>query len=267
MRFTLLILIFFCWFQSNAQYWFGPKVGLQRTDFIYQDDEYKKDSTFDIGADYGFHAGGVIIYQVDDRYAVHGELLWERLTKLVTEKEGEPVPIYSKSNYNYLSVPFSFQINLGRGPVHLYAGIGPKISYFLGGTGLLDLDEFDEASGEPKDYRFVFKQQKSDGVTRLAVPEANRWQFSLTANAGTFLDLQGGGRLSIDLRYSFGHSNVGFNDNPDFNDFVGYSENFRYRQNILSLSLSYLFEFDVAEQSKGMSTLEDSNKKKKKKKK
>lgn len=265
MRFLIAAIVYFGVYSASAQYWFGPKVGAQRTDFIYHNKEYKQDS-FKIRADYGIHAGAMVIYQATDKYSVQGELLWERLTKLVTEKEDSNVPVYSKSNYNYLSVPFSLRWNFGGEPIHFYVGGGPKISYFLGGTGFLDLDEFDEGTGEPKDYRFVFKQSKSDGVTKLAVPEINRIQYALTVSGGVYLDLVTGGRLSIDLRYSFGHSNVGFNNNRDFVHNT-YSENFRYRQNILSVSLAYLFEYDVKLQSKGMSTIDESNKKKRRKKK
>lgn len=163
-------------------------------------------------------------------------------------------------NLNYLMIPFALRWNFGSEPTHIYVSGGPKISFLLGGSGRMELDEFDEfRGGEPLVYRLVFDQDKADGNTKLALTDVNRVQFGLAFGTGMYFDLRTGGRFSIDLRYAFGHSNVGFNQNASFNEFAGYSENFRYRQNVLSLSLAYLFEYDVELQSKGKSTIQKSN--------
>lgn len=263
MRIFFLLLTSLSICSAQAQYWFGPKIGGHRTDFMYQNKEYSAD-TFHVNENYNFHVGAMLIYQASPKYAVQGEITYERIVKEVRDKEFVP-PTYSKSNYNYLNVPFALRWNFGQEPTFFYVSGGPKISFLLGGSGEMYLDEFDEhRDGESIKYRMVFDRDKSDAVTTLAFPEANRVQFGLALGTGVYFDLISGGRLSLDVKYSFGHSNVGFNRNPDFNQFDGYSENFRYRQNVLSLSVAYLFEYDVKLQSKGMSTIKESKKKRKK---
>lgn len=261
MKYALLLFSLLAFSQIQAQYWFGPKVGVQRTDFKYQVPEYKDDS-FNIKPNYNFQVGGVLVYQASDKYAIHGELVYERIRRELTNKEGSLVPVYSDIVFNYLSVPFSLRWNFGGDPLHFYVSGGPKLSYWLGGTGKVFLDEFNEfGNGEILRYDFVYRQSKSEvtNSTKLAVVEANRVQYSLQIATGTYFDLLEGGRIMIDLRYSFGHSNVGFNNNPDF-QYDAYKENFRFRNNMFSISLAYLFEYDVRGRAKGMSTIKESNK-------
>ena len=77
----------------------------------------------------------MMIYQASEKYAVMAELIYERINRKVTEKEGSDIEVYSKSVYNYLSVPFSLRWDFGREPTYYYISGGPKISYWLGGTG------------------------------------------------------------------------------------------------------------------------------------
>lgn len=260
MKYTLVLFSLLVFHQVQAQYWFGPKVGVQRTDFKYQVPEYKEDS-FDIKPNYNFQAGGVLVYQASDKYAIHAELIYERVRRKLTNRENDPVPVLSDIVFNYISVPFSLRWNFGADPFHVYVSGGPKLSYWLGGTGKVYLDEFAEfGDGEIRHYNVVFRQSKSGSdLTKMAVVEANRVQYSLQVATGVYFDLIEAGRIMLDLRYSFGHSNVGFNDNPDF-QFDTYEENFRFRNNMLSVSVAYLFEYDVKGRTRGMSTIKESNK-------
>ncbi len=247
----------------HAQYWFGPRVGLQRADFIYQDSQYKKDS-FDVSNHYGGHYGIMMIYQASDKYAVSGELLYEQIGKKVTNRADDDVSVYSQTSFRYLSFPFSLRWNFGSEPVYFYVAGGPKLSYWLGGTGEILLDEFNEAKTvvDPIPYSVKFKQENGGDFDRRSVVEANRVQYGLQVSAGMYFDVVTGGRILVDLRYSFGHSNMGFNDNADYK-FVTYEENFEFRNYTLSATLAYLFEYNAALQRKGSSTNKNSKKVKK----
>ncbi|MFH6981804.1 outer membrane beta-barrel protein [Marinoscillum luteum] len=263
-KYFIVVFYLLCWTGANAQYWFGPKVGGHRTDFVYQESTYKSDS-FDVSTDYGLQGGVMMIYQASEKYAVMAELIYERINRKVTEKEGSDIEVYSKSVYNYLSIPFSLRWDFGREPTYYYISGGPKLSYWLGGTGEIYLDELNESRtlDGPLPYKFEFSQRKGDIPNHRAVPQANRFQYGLQVGAGVYFDVATGGRVLVDLRHSFGHSNMGFNGNPNFS-FDTYQENFRYRNYTLSLSVAYLFEYDVQLQRKGMSTIKESNKPKKK---
>lgn len=263
-----MICFFFFSGVSNAQYWFGPKVGGNFSNFIYQNSEYSSDS-FNIDASYNFEIGGVFIYQATDMFSVQGEVFYERLNRDLENKDGISPNVISNMTYHFVSVPMNFRVSFGNEPVHYYLGGGIKLKFLVGGNGYIESGE-PEFGEEGKDIKkLVFRQSKSNVLNgTYAIPDANFMQFGLSVGGGVYLDLRTNGRLLIDAKYTFGHSNMGFNNNVDFfNDVSGYTEKFDFRTNTVSLSLAYLFQFDVKLQSKGMSTSKESNKAHGKKKK
>jgi len=261
MRYIFAILVFLSTYAASAQYWFGPAIGGQTTSFVYQEPKYKSDS-FNVSSNYGMQYGMFFIYQASEKYAVQTELLFQKVRRTVDNYGISTDTVVSKTNYNFLSLPISLRWNFGGEPVHFYIAGGPVLSYWLGGSGKLYAVENQEF-GQWEPYKFVFKQSKSSDTQR-AVVRPNRVQYGLQVSTGTYFDLQSGGRLLFDLRYVFGHSNMAFNGNTDFKVSPYYHENFKFRNNTLSLSLSYLFMYDVQLQRKGMSTIDDSNQRKKK---
>lgn len=260
--------LFFVSIGVQAQYWFGPKIGGNLSDFIYQDSEYVSDS-FDIDQSSNFEIGGIFIYQATDMFSVQGELFYERLTRTLENKPTLNQNVFSEMNYNFISVPMLFRVSFGNEPVHVFLDGGIKLKFWLGGNGTIESGDGEFGDGEDIVEKIVFRQSKSETLKgTYAVSDANIMQFGLSVGGGMYLDLRTNGRLLLDLKYTFGHSNMGFNGNQDFdNDITGYTEKFTFRANTLSLSLAYLFQYDVKLHSKGMSTSEKSNKAHSKKKK
>ena len=241
----------------QAQYWIGPKVGFHRVDHVYQDPEYKAD-TFKIIPNYNFQAGAVLTYTATEMFGFHSEIVYERIGRRVTNRD--ETPAYSKSVNNFISIPLQLRVSFFKRPFHMYLNGGPKISYWMGGSGRIDLDEFLDDSVDPIDYNIKFGSIDEGAENQLAITEANRIQYALTAGGGIYIDLAIGGRLELDFRYSFGHSNMGKNSNPDFT-FYEYYENFRHRNNMLSVSVAYMLEYDAQLKRRGQSTNKLSNKK------
>lgn len=257
-----------------SQYWIGPKVGYHYTLHDYQDDRYLDNYTS--AKDHNFEAGLVVTYTANDRYAVHGELYYEQISNRVRNKANFQVD--SRTNYNYLSAPILLRISMGHAPVHWYLNAGPKVSFWLSGNGVLEYAD-DEAGNEQgivrEDYKVVFNRSKA-GLDEgpYFIYEANRIQYSLTAGGGFYLDLANGGRLMVDFRYNWGHSNMGFNEdvnvkngtlniNGDFAPENGYFENYEFSNTTLSFSLAYMFEYNTQLKRKGGSTSGESKKTKK----
>lgn len=266
---AVLIVVCLLFFSnlSEAQYWFGPKVGGNYSSFIYQSAEFETDS-FSISPTYNFELGGVFIYQATDMFSVQGEIFYERLRRDLENRNGISPDVVSNMTYHFISVPINFRVSFGNEPIHYYLSGGIKMKFWTGGNGFIQAGE-PEFGDEGSDIKkIVFRQSKSDVLNGVyAVPDANIMQFGLSVGGGVYLDLRTNGRLLFDARYTFGHSNMGFNNNQDFVIGVtGYSENFAHRANTISLSLAYLFQYDVKLQSKGMSTSKESNKAHKKKK-
>jgi len=265
----------------DAQYWIGPKVGYHYTLHDYQDEEYE--DMYRISKDHNYEVGMVLTYTASDRYAVHTELYYERVGNRVQNK-GENFYVDSKSTNAYLSTPLLLRVSMGRSPVHWYVNGGPKISLWLGGKGELansDFDEF-ELNKLNKDgyfeYKMAFDRSKAEGLDNgvYYVNEANRFQYSLTIGGGFYLDLANGARLMFDARYNWGHSNMGFNVDPQEPGrgtilvgnstnipTSGYQENYEFSNNTMSFSIAYMFEYNTELKRKGSSTSAESQKTKK----
>jgi len=265
MKYPLLVLLLFIHFAVKAQYWFGPKVGFHRAAFEYDEATYKTDS-FNVNSSYGFQLGGVFIYEATKMYSVQTEITYKRVTKSITSRLTSP--IITNNTFNYLSVPFLLRVSFGKEPVHYFIGGGPELNIWLGGKGDIKLDEFSEGpvgvldeedNLYKRNYDFVFRQSKSS-TDKWVVQSANRVQYTLTAVAGVYLDLRTNGRLLFEGKYMWGHSNFGFNNNPDF-IWDSYYENFENRINMATISVTYLFQYDSKVAKKGMSTIPASNRK------
>ncbi len=274
MRFVLLALLVLVVFSSEAQYWIGPKVGYHYTIHDYQNPNYTKD--YKVSKDHNFEAGVVVTYTASDKYAVHGELYFEKIGNRVKNREEGNFFVNSKSSFNYLSFPILLRVSMGHQPVHWYLNGGPKLSFWVSGNGLLQYSDDGSLNidgTERVDYKIGFSKSEAEGSENgvYFVNEANRIQYSLTAGGGFYLDLANGARAMFDFRFNWGHSNMGFNYDLQDNDGrtifegnegnipeSGYQENYEYTHNTISFSIAYMFEYNTEFKRKGSSTSSES---------
>ncbi len=261
---------------SYGQYWFGPKVGFSYIEHNYKDENYK--DTFQIENDFNFQAGAAFSYTATDRYSVYGELVYERVSKSLKDRFTDGDNVKAEMTNHFISVPVMLRITLGKVPFHYFINGGPSLRYWLGGNGTHDLASFEEflidENGDPLvvDYKLTFNSDNSSpgDFSTAFVDEPNRVQFGLTLGAGAYFDLASGGRLQLDFRYTWVHSNMASNSPDDTNlirgspgDLDFYRENMEYYNNIATIGLAYLFGYDANLKRKGRSTNKESNKKKK----
>ncbi|MEO9870513.1 outer membrane beta-barrel protein [Ekhidna sp.] len=266
--------------ESLAQYWFGPKIGVSYIDHVYQDKTYEKDS-FNVDNDINMQFGFALSYTATDMYAVYGEIVYERVGKSLTDKETDGDKVTASMTNHFISVPIMLRVTLGTVPFHYYVNGGPRLSYWLGGKGEHDLESFaefppvsdEDGNALPVEYKLAFNSDNSSpGDFRTAfVSEPNRLQFGLTLGGGMLFDLASGGRLMLDFRYTWVHSNLATNTSRDTNLIRGssgdadfYRENLEYYNNIATVGVAYLFSYSSQLKRKGKSTNKESNKKKKK---
>ncbi len=277
-RLFFLLLIFFLGNSLSAQYWFGPKVGLNYIDHVYQESSYERDS-FNVPTNFNFQAGLAFSYNATGIYSVYGELLYERVGKKVTDKLTDGNLAKSKMTNHFISIPVMLRVTLGSLPFHYYINGGPRIGYWLGGNGNIlipDSDEFLEeefldADGNPLplEYTVTFNSSKAQATDfsnkKAFVSEPNRLQFGLTVGGGVYLDVVGENRLQLDFRYTWVHSNMAINSPEDDTFFNGesYRENFEYYHNIATVGVAYMFGYNSNLRRKGKSTNKKSNKKEK----
>ena len=266
---------------ANAQYWFGPKVGYHYTLHAYQDPNYKDD--YRVSKDHNYELGVVVTYTASEKYAVHGELYYERIGNRVSNRDEGKFFVNSQSSYNFISFPILLRVSMGHQPVHWYVNGGPKLSIWTGGTGTFEYgnDESLNPDGIDKvDYDVVFTRSDAQGIAnnQYFVNESNRLQYALTIGGGFYLDLANGARAMFDFRYNWGHSNMGFNDDVQLSDGRtiqegdnipqnGYQENYEYTHNTFSFSVAYMFEYSAELKRQGNSTSSESRESRKKAKK
>lgn len=245
---------------SYGQYWFGLRAGGHRTSFNYQNEEtilpiggrelIQNETYSPVAADYNYEFGAMVTYTATDRYAVHGELAFERINKTVRSQDGAYF-IDNSFKYSYLSLPLFLRVMAGSEPVHYYVNLGPKISYLLSAKGTIFIDDFNEVSQGPRDVKIVYDQSDGGDISTVVLERPNRLQYSLNIGGGMMLDLRTGGRMMIDLRYSWGHSHLGSNTESGL---LAFGENAEYTNQVLSFSIGYMIPYNPSELLKGSST-------------
>lgn len=272
-------LLTFFHLTSMGQYWFGPKFGVSYIDHVYQESTYEKDS-FNVPHDINFQTGVVFEYTATGMYSVYGELMYERIGRTVKDLETDGQREFSKMTNHFITIPIMLRVTLGSVPFHYYVNGGPRLSYWIAGRGTHQLDFFEEfgptdedGNPVPIDYKITFNSDKSSpgDFNTGYVSKPNRLQFGLSLGAGMIFDLASGGRLQLDVRMNWVHSNMATNSGKDTNLVHGvntdpdfYRENFEYFHNIGSVSVAYMFGYNSQLRRKGKSTASESNKKKKK---
>lgn len=280
MKSVLSILVaMLCSSLSYGQYWFGPKIGVSYIDHVYQDKTYERDS-FNVDKNVNMQFGVALSYSATDMYSVYGELVYERIGKTLRDKGSDGESVYSNMTNHFISAPIMLRVTLGKVPFHYFVNGGPRLSYWVGGKGVHDLESFDEfppvadeeGNALPVEYTIKFKSSNAspDDFRTAHVSKPNRFQFGLTLGGGVYFDLASGSRLMVDFRYTWVHSNMATNSSEDTNlirgssrDLDFYRENLEYYHNIGTIGIAYLFGYNSELKRKGKSTSKESNKKKK----
>ncbi|MEL6559317.1 MAG: outer membrane beta-barrel protein [Bacteroidota bacterium] len=280
LRYLLTFMLFLVTEVTFGQFWFGVKAGGHRTSFNYQNEEQvflleqrefiQEDLYQPVKANFNYEFGAMMSYTATDRYSVHTEINFERISKNIRSREGQYF-LDNEWNYNYLSVPLFLRVSTLSKPVQYYFNLGPKISYLLSAKGDLSIQLFQETSPDKLvnsfDVVYNFEDANNPDGGQLVLDNPNRVQYSLNLGGGAMLDLKTGGRMMLDFRYSWGHSNLGSNLDSELLEF---GENVEYSNQMFSFTVGYMIPYNPAELLKGTSTndlLQTTSKKKKKKKK
>lgn len=244
---TIFFLLLFIIFSSpiSAQFLIGPKVGFQLSKVAYEDEVYKEEHTTLFKP--GFNAGVVLNYKVNATFSLHTELFYSRKGKV--EKK-EMYGVKNVAAYHYLDLPLMLRVSYHRKikkqNVEFYGNVGPSFCYWLGGKGTLTANELVEYTGSDKmKYKIKFEEGDSYGET-LYLTGANRLQTELNLGGGVVVDMAKGQKLMVDFRYGFGLGNtfLGTKNGGNYG-LMQYTDNFEGVNHVISLSVAYLFEFNL----------------------
>lgn len=246
-----------------AQVLIGPVVGINYSWIKFGD----KDNldTFRVAPVVGFHAGAMLSFRVQKRFFLNTSLIYSQKGKNITGKIDHQL----KNNvvYNYIEMPISytaeFKSTVGVNKVFKwYLGMGPNISYWLGGKGTLENSDLKEVEISKQPYRVTFHNDHPN-ANQMNVDNANRFQFGLNVTAGVaFEPWEGYKKFVLTVRYEIGHSYLSKTSRGTFANTVSYQDELRSRNMGLRISLAYLFDLKTEQRKKGKSTSTISKKKK-----
>jgi hypothetical protein len=224
----------------------GPKAGLQLSRTTYEDREFH--SRYSRIPSLAYQVGVVMNLKVSDLLSLQSELFYEETRKHIESKLADD---WQKETYQYLSLPALLRFSFPLGFSEIYVNAGPKISYWLTGKGEVSHSEVFEFELETLQYDMIFQGNESD--FRYFIDQPNRFQLGLDFGIGALFPV-GTQFIVVDVRYTATHTNMVKSD-VNYIPLSFYEENLLHRQQLLSLSLAYIFDLDLREiKKKGKSS-------------
>jgi hypothetical protein len=247
---------------STAQILVGPVIGGQINQMVF-DDQSSKDF-YNLKPIFNFHAGASVSFRAQKRFFLQTSILYTQKGKLLESKDNAGTR--NDTKFRYIDIPIlytaEFKAKLGREKVYKwYFGVGPTVSYWLGGKGVLIHGDLNENFINPPNYdlhyKIVFnKDSASVNTDEMNVREPNRIQLGLNASAGLIFEPFGKHKIMVNFRYAFGQSFLSRYGKGEF-DLPGvlyYQDDLRVRSRELVLSLHYFTDLKTEERKKGKST-------------
>ena len=250
MKKLIFILIFFTFVdQGFSQFKFGPKIGVFGYKVVYHTKAFR--SQFKTSYKPGFLAGASFELPITDALALRMDPAYTMRGRKVFVKENG----WTLDEFHHL-VEMPIQLLVLRpggikqigpfsqiGPLDIYFGIGPNISYFLGGFGVLKT----QALKHP--YKISFSGHESD-VNYVTFSDANRFMWGLDISVGVIGTLGNKNEIATDLKFNYGHSDIGKFDGSDA-PILGFVDNLASAYRMLTLSVTYWYGADLKNLKKG----------------
>jgi hypothetical protein len=259
-----LLFLAFLSTDSLAQVLIGPVAGTNVGWVAYDSGAY------DVKPTLGFNVGASISFRVRKKFFLQSSLLFSRKVKSITEKKGpgSDADFSNVTKLNYLEMPIlytaEFKGKLGKKSIRefkWYLGLGPTVSYWLGGKGVISDGDLLEANIKSQSYKITFDTHNGD-IRRdeMYVKDANRIQLAINISAGLILEPVGLNKFMISMRYEFGHSYLSPSNHGKFgvmDEIIlanPYQDNLKARVHTLNFALNYFIDMNTDQRNKGKST-------------
>jgi hypothetical protein len=242
---------------TEAQILVGPIAGPQYS-WTSFDDRDLKDS-YNVDPVIGYHGGVAVSFLVRKRFFLHTAFVYSTKGKSVEGKEDQLLK--HRARYNFIEMPVlytvDFKANFGNDKqFKYYLGLGPNVSYWLGGKGEIYSSDLNEVGvRSPRKYEIVFRESSEViGENEMVVADPNRIQLGLNVGAGFEFEPSPRRKIMCTFRYEFGHSFFSKSSNGVFEG-TYYQDILQSRNNGFRFSVAYLFDLNTAERKKGKSTI------------
>jgi hypothetical protein len=255
------ILIFFAFTiaagLANAQLYIGPTLGSQYSWVTFNSSD--KNYDVKIKPKFGFNGGATISFRVHKRFFLTSSILYSTKGKKVTGITDSD--LRHNVTYRFIDVPViysvDFKAKVGKDAQFKYFfGIGPNLSYWLGGKGTLYNGDLNEHQKPEIAFKIVFNKDAATlPENRMTVNGANRIQLGLNLAAGFSLEPVPDQKFLFVARYEVGHSFFSDGDGGNFYSNIIYKDKLRSRSQGLRVSLTYMLDLKTRERKKGKSTI------------
>ena len=213
---------------------------------------------------WGFHAGLGLSFRVRKRFFLTSSFLYSTKGKVV---DGIADNLLRHDVvYKFIDIPIiysvDFKANIGdNNQFKYFFGIGPNISYWLGGKGTLYNTDFHENQVPETEFEIVFgKDENEIGENEMGVKDPNRIQLGLNLAGGLVLEPVPFQKFMFVLRYEFGHSYFSTEGDGHFLN-TTYQDDLRSRSQGFRISLFYMADIRTEERKKGKSTIKQERRK------
>ena len=240
-----------------AQIFVGPEVGINYSWTSFKEGDLKEE--YKMNPVPGYHVGGHLGFKVRNRFFLHSSLLYSTKGRELTGKSDKLLK--STSHYNYIEMPINFTVDfkgkIGKSKEFKYfVGIGPNVSYWLGGKGTFYNSELEENNAGELSYKIRFKEPNLDDqpADEMRVQRPNRLQLGLNFIAGMVFEPWYKQRFMFSVRYERGHSYIA-KSNGEFSS-IYFADPLKSRSQGFRVSLAYLVDLKTEERKKGKSTID-----------
>lgn len=161
---------------------------------------------------------------------------------------------------------FSFHLKENL-PVDWFFNIGPEINYIMSARGNIKIE------GPGYDYSIRFSNDSIQDFHYMNYMHANRWLLGIGLGVGFKFPITSNQHMTVELRYISGHTYLGkkgtglVTTNPDqgysYINILGYDDTLKTNIKTVSLTIAYIFDFDIQKGRMGKSTLDKFIKRKK----
>lgn len=233
----------------------GPLVTLANFGDKDDKDEFSHDPKL------GYYVAGLVSFPLKKNYSFQTEFGFSQKGRKITFNsdtwENDATYYFGDAA---MMLRRSFPLHLGRNvPTTWFVNIGPHISYWIGGNGTVE-------SGGSYDYDLVFGpmpvEPPEPDFDKMYLTNINRWLFGIDIGVGFVAPLRSSKKLSTELRFTSGHTFFG-QKNSAANRTLGFTDNLRSNEKVLSLTVAYVIDVNVKDNRKGKSTKDKEVKRKK----
>jgi len=242
----------------HAQVLIGPAIGVNHSWISFGDKDNK--DIYKVKPVLGYHAGFNLSFRVRKRFFLHSTLLYSTKGKSMTSKYGYDGDFEHKTRYNYLELPIIYTVEFrtklkGGKEFKWYFGVGPNVSYWLGGKGTIFNGELGEIIPiQDKKYKIAFNKSEDElGANEMGVEDPNRIQLGLNLSAGLVFEPINDRKFMFTVRYEFGHSYLSRESSGQFSD-LAYTDDLKTQNRGFRATLAYLIDLRTDQRKRGKST-------------